>query len=670
MSWKPAIKFGICSFLMIMATIWIFPPAVKVLDQSCFLSFDTNQRDNNTGCTYKDIGLWLLKNNTIYSINITREKPRPTSLIFLNGTCNNTLQGWIKNEKFSRCTDRTPTVHPDCNIKCLNPNDICQHTMYKPCTDNSNDDNIVLGDSKTELKCFKCGTPFQEPEGQINLNIHITPQDNKTINMVAAMANLTTTVLALMGNRSTMSVSLPDAQGIFVKPKTPQKPDTVSFAYSNVTNLSIIQDETQIGTFPRTISVPKEAFEKSLKQNSTTLFVSVFLFTKFIQDEKHSTVLDNEVYSIEMGADINNLMDTINLTFRNIDTNGVVPFCHSWNGSGSQPNWITEGCNTTTVNGSVTCECQHLTFFALLMVPNPANISSSDFNNLTYITSIGCGVSLFFLCVALFMHFLLSQARSSDSLHILIHLFVALSLLNLTFLTNTYVANTYNKISCKLMAGFMHYCLLASFTWFGLEALHICLQLTKNTATIKHYLTKICIAGWVSPAITVAVLFCVGKYDELVLYTDTGNVARMCWIVDSITQYVVNIGFYSVIFLFTLMTFTFMLRWLCLARRFRGASTQGNVGSGQSSSIGTSDALTVMGLCSMFGLTWGFAFFAYGALRLPAYYIFTVLNSCQGFFLFIYYYCSSKLVGEEGLQSGQTESTTTVENPYAKPKIF
>ncbi|KAK1805610.1 hypothetical protein P4O66_019887 [Electrophorus voltai] len=487
-------------------------------------------------------------------------------------------------------------TYGNCSVTCLDPKSICRSDSYNTnCTDySSNYDNIVL--KNETIGCYKCGSALEKPEGHSDIPfLH----DISTTNLASVMTALTSHVLELMENKSTMSVSYGDVQGIFVKQKDPVTPDTVTFAYSSGTNLGV----------------------------GDVKMVMVFL----------------------------------------------------------QP---------------------------------PENISSSDLNNLTYITSIGCGLALFFLCVALFMHFLIRQARASVSVHILINLFVALSLLNLTFLTNGSVANLQSLIACKLMAGFMHYCLLASFTWFGLEALHLCLQLVNNPATIKHYLTKICITGWgeLPPAITVAVLFCAGKYNKLVFHTDSGNVERMCWIVDSVTLYVVNIGFYSIIFLFTLMTFIFMLRWLYLVKRVHVACLRDNASSGQSTNTDTGNMFTVMGLCSMLGLTWGFAFLAYGAMRLPAYYIFTILNSFQGgsekevkwlflldvhdlqcldhghlrlqrnspvpseslahstlscffsgFVLFIYYYKTSKLVGEVDTQSGEP---TIVENPYDKPKIF
>ncbi|XP_036438372.1 adhesion G-protein coupled receptor G2-like [Colossoma macropomum] len=640
------------------------PPLSNV---TCVLSFNTSENNNNT---YVQTGVWLLKTNNIYELKITRGKTRPrVPICFVSGKCNSSWPQWIED-----WTRHPVSPNEECTIICLNPNSTCDNAKYKPCNDTTSNEDIIEFINQSSY-CSKCGSPVQKPEVQITLpKVEFSGGSADKTDKAEVMKNLTSSVLELMGNKTTASVTVGDVQGVFVKPEDPKKPEPASFIYSEVTNLSIIQDTTQTQKYPRAVSVPKEAFEKAANQSKTALFTAVFRFPEFPKDEKNSTVLNNEVYSIDMGAEIANLTDTINLTFRNVKRSGFTLHCHSWDGEGAKPNWTTEGCFTIETDDGVTCGCVHLTFFALLMAADPTEtISGTDLSNLTYITSIGCGLSIFFLGVALFMHFLLRRSRQSDSVHILINLFVALVLLNLTFLTNEYVANTGNLIGCKLMAGFMHYCLLTSFTWFGLEALHLCLQLGRNSTPIKHYLTKICIAGWALPAVVVTVVFCLQKYNQLVIHADDGKDVKMCWITDSAVHYVVNIGYYSIIFAFTLTTFVVMLRWIFLLKGTAVNRHKPPAASGKRTTTGTSDALTVMGLCCTLGLTWGFAFFAYGALRLPSYYIFTILNSFQGFFLFIYYYKTSKFVGDQ-MTSEKTTSTateaTSMENPYEKPKAF
>uniref|UniRef100_A0AAR2JHS8 Adhesion G protein-coupled receptor G11 n=1 Tax=Pygocentrus nattereri TaxID=42514 RepID=A0AAR2JHS8_PYGNA len=631
---------------------------------------EINSTDKVNNCTYEEIGMWLLKTNNTYQLRITRvENIRPKAHIcFVKGKCNNTWQQWIGGG-FTRCVGPNNSCQTKgCNVICLDPTTFCNNAEYTSNCDGctSNDDIIEFKD--TAPVCSKTGTPVLQPDLQLKMNTTAIPTETVS----EEIKSLTSSVLQMMGDKTTASVTVGDAQGFFVKPKDRSKLEAVSFIYSENTDLSIIQDKTQTEKYPTVISIPKEAFEKAANIDNITLFTSVFRFPNFTKDAKNSTVLNNEVYSIDMGTEITNLTNTISFIFRSVKKQkDVSPHCNSWDGNGSKPNWITDGCGTTETGDNVTCECVHLTFFAVLMVPNPTEtISSTDLSNLTYITSIGCGLSIFFLGVALFMHFLLRRGRQSDSVHILINLFVSLVLLNLTFLTNEYVANTGNLIGCKLMAGFMHYCLLTSFTWFGLEALHLCLQLGRNSTPIKHYLTKICIAGWAPAAVVVTVVFCLQKYNQLVIHADNGKDVKMCWITDSAVHYVVNIGYYSVIFIFTFTTFVIMLRWIFLLKGTAANRHEPLAGSGKRTTTGTSDALTVMGLCCTLGLTWGFAFFAYGALRLPSYYIFTILNSFQGFFLFIYYYKTSKFVGDQ-MTSEKTSAiteATSVENPYEKPK--
>ncbi|KAB5517053.1 hypothetical protein PHYPO_G00185030 [Pangasianodon hypophthalmus] len=642
----------------------IFDGSPQFNRSNCLLSFETDpQIETNGTCRFSDSGVWLLKNNT-HHINITRNASlRPTAPIcFTTGrqTCNRT------SELLTNCTQPSGNSSWLCeNMICVDPETFCKEAQYKECSENdSNDDIIHLTGSSAE--CHKCGTAFKKTEGHITINFTFpVQQPNNNASYSEMMKDLTNIILQEMENKSSVSVSLEDISGIFVKPPNIKELKPAYFMYSSQFN--IVEDETQMPKFERAFSVPKEAFEKASGVNISTLFASLLRFPKFPQDYKNSTLLNNEVYSIDMGGEISNLTNTFNLTFRNVDLNASDPLCYSWDGRGATPNWTTHGCNTSYGNGSVTCACQHLTFFAVLMTTKPQNISSSHLDNLTYITSIGCGLSLFFLSIALFMHFLLRRGRASVSVHILINLFLALFLLNLSFLINESVANTGNVIGCKLMAGVMHYSMLSTFTWFGLQALHLCLQLALNVTTIQNYITKLSIAGWVPPVLVVTAIFISQKYNKEDIVSNTGQTTSMCWITDPTVHYVVNIGYYSAIFLFTFLTFVVMLRWLWLLRNKRPTITM----SGKRSR--SSDALTIMGLCCILGLSWGFAFFAYGPMQIPAFYIFTILNSFQGFFMFVYYYKSSRLVGEaeaslEG--SSTTTDATVVENPYGKHKTF
>lgn len=88
------------------------------------------------------------------------------------------------------------------------------------------------------------------------------------------------------------------------------------------------------------------------------------------------------------------------------------------------------------------------------------------------------------------------KSKASDATKILINLFVAMFTLNLSFLINESIANLGNFGACVAMAATMHYTMLATFTWFFMEAIHLYFNLWKLPTEIKHYLTKIYVAGW------------------------------------------------------------------------------------------------------------------------------------------------------------------------------
>ncbi|XP_056125433.1 adhesion G-protein coupled receptor G5 [Rhinichthys klamathensis goyatoka] len=472
------------------------------------------------------------------------------------------------------------------------------------------------------------------------------------------MKNLTS-LLPLMGNMTIASISMGSVTGVLKRIQNVSDIKKSAFIYSAETGIRVIDDFSILKDYSNALTIPEEATKQAFNKRAEIAFLGVFRFPNMSKDENNSTVLGNEVYAIEMGTQISNLTENISLVFSNKENMKGTPVCHSWDGRGNKPNWTTEGCTTIPDGNNIICDCSHLTFFAVLMVLG-LPIPQADLVALTYITYIGCGLSMFFLGVGLFIHFLLRKAKATNSAHVLMNLFLALFLLNLAFLTNEYVARANSPNACRVMAGFMHYSLLASFSWFAVEALHLCLQMARHSIVIKHYILKLSVVGWVPPAFVVSIIFLLGKYGELTIQTDASNVT-MCWILDTTVHYVVNIGFYCFVFIFTSCTSIVVLRWLSMlkVRKFNKAAAVKRSGTA------SFDITTILGLCCLLGLTWSFTFFSYGSLVLPSYYIFTILNSFQGFFLFIYYMKTSSLFGDSvpSEDSDMTEETHT-ENPY------
>lgn len=96
---------------------------------------------------------------------------------------------------------------------------------------------------------------------------------------------------------------------------------------------------------------------------------------------------------------------------------------------------------------------------------------------------------------------------------ILIQLCLALLLLNLVFLVDAWLALYPDAVGlCISTAWFLHYFLLVSFTWMGLEGFHMYLALVKVfNSYISQYMLKFSLVGWGVPMIVVIIVIAIDK---------------------------------------------------------------------------------------------------------------------------------------------------------------
>lgn len=80
---------------------------------------------------------------------------------------------------------------------------------------------------------------------------------------------------------------------------------------------------------------------------------------------------------------------------------------------------------------------------------------------------------------------------------ILINLSAALLGLSMLFLLDSWLSSFSNYGLCIATAASLHYFLLASFMWMGLEAVHMYLALVKVfNLYVPSYMLKLCAVGW------------------------------------------------------------------------------------------------------------------------------------------------------------------------------
>nr|XP_048296651.1 adhesion G-protein coupled receptor G2 isoform X1 [Myodes glareolus] len=342
-----------------------------------------------------------------------------------------------------------------------------------------------------------------------------------------------------------------------------------------------------------------------------------------------------------------------NMTIKNLTRNVTVMLKHTtpsqddltvkcvfWDlgRNGGRGGWSSDGCSIKDKKLNETiCTCSHLTSFGILMDLSRTSLPPSQMMALTFITYIGCGLSSIFLSVTLITYIAFEKIRRDYPSKILIQLCAALLLLNLVFLLDSWIALYNTRGFCISVAVFLHYFLLVSFTWMGLEAFHMYLALVKVFNTyIRKYILKFCIVGWGIPAVIVAIVltispdnYGIGSYGKF----PNGSPDDFCWINSNAVFYITVVGYFCVIFLLNISMFIVVLVQLCRIKRKK------QLGAQRKTSI--QDLRSIAGLTFLLGITWGFAFFAWGPVNVTFMYLFAIFNTLQGFFIFIFY-CATK----------------------------
>ncbi|XP_053567795.1 adhesion G-protein coupled receptor G6 [Bombina bombina] len=376
--------------------------------------------------------------------------------------------------------------------------------------------------------------------------------------------------------------------------------------------------------------------------NKTGLFQDAFLFP-------NGQKLASYVVACSIGnLTIRDLSDPVKITVKHkTNQHSANPSCVFWdthknNGNGG---WNSSGCKVLSSESNANetvCLCNHLTHFGILMdlQRTATSIDQQNTKILTFITYIGCGLSAIFTAATLLTYIAFEKIRRDYPSKILMNLSTALLFLNLFFLLDGWLASFDINGLCIAVAALLHFFLLATFTWMALEAVHMYIALVKVFNTyIRRYILKFCIIGWGIPAVVVAIVLASthsdSAYGKSYYGKDTnGNGGdEFCWINSNIVFYVTCVAYFAIMFLLNIAMFIVVMVQIC-----------GRNGKRTNRSVREEvlrNLRSVISLTFLLGMTWGFAFFAWGPVNLVFMYLFTIFNSLQGLFIFIFH-CALK----------------------------
>uniref|UniRef100_A0A3B3DT92 Adhesion G-protein coupled receptor G6 n=1 Tax=Oryzias melastigma TaxID=30732 RepID=A0A3B3DT92_ORYME len=382
-----------------------------------------------------------------------------------------------------------------------------------------------------------------------------------------------------------------------------------------------------------------DADRSSLSRINFVFFSNTNLFKK----EQDSLSLNSYVVASSVGnLSIRDLKDPVKIQVAHLtEQTSSHRFCMFWdftlhNGDGG---WSERGCSVSkeSTNNKTVCLCNHLTHFGVLMdvSQTSSQIDPKNKKILTFLSYIGCGVSAICAAATLLTYIAFEKLRRDYPSKILMNLSTSLLCLNMVFLLDGWLASMVDSAGlCTSAAVLLHYFLLTSFTWMGLESVHMYIALVKVFNTyIRRYILKFCAVGWGIPAVVVGIVVTVDKSHYGILEDSKDESAKMCWITSKSVFYTTCVGYFCLVFLLNVAMFIVVMMQIC-----------GRNGKRSNRTLREEvlrNLRSVVSLTFLLGMTWGFALFAWGPVYLAFTYLFTIFNSLQGVFIFIFH-CALK----------------------------
>ncbi|XP_072918661.1 adhesion G protein-coupled receptor L2 isoform X11 [Hemitrygon akajei] len=296
--------------------------------------------------------------------------------------------------------------------------------------------------------------------------------------------------------------------------------------------------------------------------------------------------------------------------------------------------WSTQGCKLIDTNRTHTkCECRHLTNFAIIMAHKEIEFTNEMHELiLSMITWVGIIISLVCLgiCIFTFCFFRgLQSDRNTIHKNLCINLFVA----EFIFLVGVNKVNY--QIACSIFAGVLHFFFLAAFIWMCLEGVQLYLMLVEVFESEYSRKKYFYLCGYLIPAIIVGV-------SAAIDYKSYGT-RKACWLRNDnhfIWSFIGPVTFIIVVNIFFLIVTVYkMVKHTPTLKP--DSSRLENIKSW---------VMGAFALLCLLGLAWGFGLLFINEESIVMAYLFTIFNTFQGMFIFIFHCALQKKVRKEYLK--------------------
>ncbi|XP_078140638.1 uncharacterized protein LOC139914272 [Centroberyx gerrardi] len=429
---------------------------------------------------------------------------------------------------------------------------------------------------------------------------------------------------------------------------------TVALSLQAIGPGSNTENSTSLSAKGNTMEINLQAVAKSNNGSAAAAFMTLsgmenLLSHQYFQTENKTEMYSDVITAILPTTNHTNLSQPVNFTIQHktrLPDSGMVT-CVYWEDKGEKKRerqgddqggeegetmrWSVEGCWVAYSDENFTvCSCSHLSTFALILQigePPPEDPFLEWLNRVCVI------IGLFFFALAI-LTFLLCSWNPKINNTARLHLCISLSLSHLLLLWNDrYVKQ---ELACTVMAGLLHFLVVASFVWMLLEALQLHLlvrRLSKVQVIQRDGLPKplLYLTGYGVPFVIVGI--------SALVYSDGYGATKseVCWLSRDRNFNWALTGPVIVVL---------ALNWILFcATLWSLRPTLANMKSDVSQSKDT--RLIVFKIVAQFvvlGCTWILGLYQ---TNIFFQFLFIVLNSQQGTFLFIVHCLLNKEVREE-----------------------
>ncbi|XP_030851629.1 adhesion G-protein coupled receptor G2-like [Strongylocentrotus purpuratus] len=410
---------------------------------------------------------------------------------------------------------------------------------------------------------------------------------------------------------------------------------------------SIVQEEILTGTrvsIPSSVlnNLSNEVGSESRVRVALSVFRTPLLFSsqRIRRTNDGQSSFNQTVNSLVIGLTLGGqkmatLGENIVFKYTPIQSGFENPVCVFWDFEDTL-DWSSRGCQQITsgsVNGEITCSCDHLTNFAVLM-----DLYYERVEALRIISIIGCAISIVCLVIILITYLSNRNLHVHQSQKIFMCLCGTLLGLYLTFLIMSALDRhpdypEVTPVPCGILAALVHFFTLSSMAWMGVEGINTYLIVVRVfDAYIPRFMLKASIVAWGVSGLIVLLTGLASQEN----YAATDYCFLQKW--PTVGGLLIPI---AIILLANIVIFSLVVRRLIKSANV--ASNSDAAGTNRKASIERiKNAVSVL---LLLGLTWVTGYLTLiDTTSQVTQTLFIVFNSLQGFFIFILYCARNPVV--------------------------